>query len=221
MYVFGDTETTGLGSDAGIVEISWIETDENFNEISRFSSLINPQKPIQHGAMGVHGITQDMVTNAPTIEEFMAASAYPLIGGRKVLVAHNCSFDIKFFAPWMDEPESLCTLKCARNIYPDADNHKLGTLKFYLGLEGNHTKAHSAQEDVYVLIQLAKRMCQDAGTDLAGLMEIQNIVKPVTKIGFGKHRGALLKDLPKDYVNWLLTKCDNVKDDLRAALQAL
>jgi DNA polymerase III epsilon subunit-like protein len=66
-YIFGDTETTGLGKDAGIVEISWIETDEHFNEVERHYSLINPGKPIQAGAMGAHGITEAMVADSPTI----------------------------------------------------------------------------------------------------------------------------------------------------------
>ena len=64
-YIFGDTETTGLGKDAGIVEISWIETDEHFNEVERHYSLINPGKPIQAGAMGAHGITEAMVADLP------------------------------------------------------------------------------------------------------------------------------------------------------------
>jgi hypothetical protein len=38
---------------------------------------------------------------------------------------------------------------------------------------------------------------------------------------FGKRYGKKLTELPKDYVNWLLTKCTNLKPDLRAALLAL
>ena len=154
-YIFGDTETTALGKDAGIVEISWVETDENFNEVSRYYSLINPEKPIQPGAMGAHGITEAMVADAPTISEFMEEAGYPLDGEGTVLVAHSASFDLVHFGPWMTDPLTLCTLKAARVIYPEADNHKLTTLKYYLGLEGCHDRAHSADEDVGVLLQLA------------------------------------------------------------------
>ena len=79
-YIFGDTETTGLGKDAGIVEISWVETDENFNEVSRHYSLINPEKPIQPGAMGAHGITEAMVAELPK----EPAPPMPGGGGRTV-----------------------------------------------------------------------------------------------------------------------------------------
>ncbi len=220
-YIFGDTETTGLGKDAGIVEISWVETDEHFNEVERHYSLINPGKPIQAGAMGAHGITEAMVANAPTISEFMGGVWFPLDRENLVLVAHNAAFDINFFGPWMQAPLTLCTMKAARIIYPDADNHKLATLKYYLGLEGCHDRAHSADEDVSVLIQLAKRMCADADCGLPELMHIQNISRTIKKMTFGKHRGKLLTELPKDYVTWLLTKADNIDSDLRASLLAL
>ena len=220
-FIFGDTENTGLGKDAGIVEISWVETDEHFNEVNRYYSLINPEKPIQPGAMGAHGITEAMVADAPTISEFMEEVNFPLAGSRTVLVAHNAAFDIVHFAPWMQSPLTLCTLKAARVIYPEADNHKLATLKYYLGLEGCHDRAHSADEDVSVLLQLAKRMCQDAECGLPELMHIQNIPRKIHKMSFGKHRGKALSELPKDYVNWLLTKADNIDSDLRASLLVL
>ncbi len=212
-YIFGDTETTGLGKDAGIVEISWVETDENFNEVDRHYSLINPEKPIQPGAMGAHGITEAMVADSPTISEFMEEAGYPLDVDGGVLVAHNAAFDIVHFAPWMREPLTLCTMKAARVIYPEADNHKLTTLKYYLGLEGCHDRAHSADEDVNVLMQLVKRMCQDAECGLPELLHIQNIPRKIHKMSFGKHRGKALSELPKDYVNWLLTKADNIDSD--------
>jgi len=220
-YIFGDTETTGLGKDAGIVEISWVETDENFNEVDRHYSLINPEKPIQPGAMGAHDITEAMVAGSPTISEFMEEAGYPLDVDGGVLVAHNAAFDIVHFAPWMREPLTLCTLKAARVIYPEADNHKLTTLKYYLGLDGCHDRAHSADEDVNVLMQLVKRMCLDAECGLPELLHIQNIPRKIHKMSFGKHRGKNLSELPKDYVNWLLTKADNIDSDLRASLLAL
>lgn len=221
-FIWGDTETSGLGADAGVVEIAWVETDEHFNVLRTERSLINPEVPIQFGAMSVHGITEAMVADQPTISQFMEAVNFPLRGESKILCCHNVSFDKRFFAPWMDEGfETLCTLKCARVLYPDAENHKLQTLKYMFDLTGDHDKAHTALEDVMVAIQLAQRMCADAGTDLHGLLEVQNRQRQITTIGFGKHRGKKLADLPADYVDWLLNKADKVDPDLRAALLAL
>lgn len=220
-FIFGDVESTGLGKNQGVVEISWIETDAEFNEVERYGSLINPQKPIQFGAMSVHGITEAMVADAPTIEQFMANTCHPLSGPGTILVAHNASYDIEFFGPWMDKPDTLCTLKCARVLYPEAEGHKLGILRCMLGLEGDTRKAHSAQEDVSVLIQLAQRMCRDAGTDLYGLLEVQRRPRPINVMPFGKHKGTKLADLPNDYIFWLLNRCENLDPDLRTALMAL
>lgn len=50
-----------------------------------------------------------------------------------------------------------------------------------LGLEGDTRKAHSAQEDVSVLIQLAQRLCQDAETDLYGLDRTSEPAEPEPK----------------------------------------
>ena len=151
----------------------------------------------------------------------MREQGFPLDKENLVLVAHNAVFDINFFGPWMQNPLTLCTMKAARIIYPDADNHKLTTLKYYLGLEGCHDRAHSADEDVNVLMQLVKRMCADAECGLAELMRIQNIPRTIKKMTFGKYYGKLLTELPKDYVTWLLTKADNIDNDLRASLLAL
>ena len=220
-YVWGDTETSGLGAKAGVVEIAWIETDENFNVLSTERSLINPEVPIEFGAMGVHGITNEMVADAPTLQQYMDGLGNPLFGD-KVLCCHNAAFDVKFFAPHMNaDLQTLCTLKCARILYPDAENHKLQTLKWMFGLDGEHDKAHTALEDVIVTIQLAQRMCADANTNLAGLVEIQVRPRPIKKISFGKHKGTALKDLPPDYVHWLLTKAENLDPDLRTALLAV
>ena len=38
---------------------------------------------------------------------------------------------------------------------------------------------------------------------------------------FGKHKGTKLKDLPSNYIDWLLNKADNIDADLRTALLAL
>ena len=220
-YVWGDIESTGLGNDAGIVEISWIETDEHFNEVASFYSLINPMVPIQFGAMAVHGITEDMVADAPTIEEFMRREGYPLAGEGVILCAHSAPFDIKFFGPWMDEPNTLCTLKCARVLYPEAENHKQGTLAAMLGIVVQREKAHSADGDLDVLSQLLQRMCADFDLTLPHLMEVQKRPRKIMNMPFGKHKGTPLADLPDDYVYWLLHKTENLDSDLRASLESL
>ena len=133
---------------------------EDGHIVKRTHQLLRPHPPIfDPFNISIHGITADDVAEAPSFEDY-----WPILWAsiQGPLVAHNAAFDIVHFAPWMTDPLTLCTLKAARVIYPEADNHKLTTLKYYLGLDGCHDRAHSADEDVNVLLQLVKRMCQDA-----------------------------------------------------------
>lgn len=59
--VFLDTETTGLGPDDEIIEIAIVDKQGN----TLFESLVKPNKRISVDAYLVHGITNDMVQNAP------------------------------------------------------------------------------------------------------------------------------------------------------------
>lgn len=220
-FILADTETTGVGATDKVCELAYHEIDENFQTIFTGYSLINPGIPIAPGASAVNGITNAMVADAPTIEQYMAEHEFPLIGEDVVLVAHNAPFDFRYLAPHMSpDAQTICTLRCARLLYPDADNHKQGTLAYTLGLEISHERAHSADGDLDVLLQLLKRICADLGCGIGDLLEYQKRPRPISKISFGKHKNTLLKDLDSGYVKWLL-KLDNLDPDMRVALEAL
>lgn len=220
--ILADIESTGVGASDMICEIAWHEIGESFDTVRSDCSLINPGMPISSGASGVNGITNDMVADAPGIGEYMAKSGFPLMGEDVVMVAHNASFDRRFLSPYMSEgADTICTLRCARILYPDADNHKQGTLAYYLGLQMDRSKAHSADGDLDVLLQLLMRICRDAGVGILNLIEFQKQPINVRTIGFGKHRGTALKDLDSGYVRWLLNKCENLDPDLRTSLEKL
>lgn len=216
-----DTETTGIGADDKVCEVAWCEITENFDVVEQGASLINPGRPIGNAAQAVNGISNDMVKDAPTLDEYMESVGHPLLCA-DVFVAHNSGFDWRFLKDFTsDECVQLDTLKIARLIYPDAENHRQATIAVMLGIHVDRAKAHSADGDTFVLAQILQRMCEDAQTDIAGLIELQKRPVPITKMPWGKHRGKLLKDIPDDYVWWLLNKATDVKDDLRAALNAL
>ena len=219
-FFFGDVETTGLRKPAKIVELCVVETDDQFNVLNTWESRIDPEAPIEPGASGVHGLTNAMLVDEPTIEQFMEMHGYPLRTDG-VLIAHNVAYDREFLGPHFESYETICTLKCARILYPDAPDHKLQTLRFYLGLEADHSKAHTAGEDVSLLMQMAKKMCEDHDLTLSALLEVQTRKRRILNMPFGKHKGTALSDLPADYRYWLLNKADNLDADLRASLEAL
>jgi DNA polymerase-3 subunit epsilon len=61
-YIILDVKTTGLDGDSEIVEIAIIDLDEN----PLFETLIKPVSLIPEEATAIHGITNEMVENAPS-----------------------------------------------------------------------------------------------------------------------------------------------------------
>lgn len=214
--IIGDVETSGLGEDAGVVEVAWVETDDQLNVKSSAYSLIDPGVPISPSASGVHGITAADVMGMPSMVEFMGDA---LAEGDVLLVAHNVAFDERFFGPHIGNlVGTLCTLKMARLLYPDAENHKLQTLRYTLGIDGG--EAHSASGDVAVLHELLKRMLDDSSMTLAQFYELSQRPVLIENMPFGKHKGLPLRDLPSGYRKWLLA-LDNLDDNLRYSLELL
>jgi exodeoxyribonuclease X len=219
-----DTETSGLGADAGVVEIAWTEFDKDMILIGHEYSLIDPQCPINPGASGIHGITNAMVEDAPTLQEFFSVvkgDPFHNEDDSVIVVAHNAAFDLRFVGPFIPSLSGvICTLKCARRVYPDAEDHKLQTLRYALGLDVGAADAHSASGDVAVCVALLKRLMQDTGCDIEGLLELSSMPMKISKFPFGMHKGKKLEELPSSYIHWLLTKA-TIDDDLRAALLTL
>ncbi|WP_344033253.1 3'-5' exonuclease [Streptomyces luteireticuli] len=82
-----DTETTGLAPDAKIVEISI--TDGAGRTL--LDTLVNPQAVIPEDALGIHGITDDMVRDAPIFGQVLPRITQAL-SGRRVII-YNRAYD--------------------------------------------------------------------------------------------------------------------------------
>lgn len=90
--LFLDTETTGLGTNDEIVEISII----NHQKLVLFNSLIKPMKSIPEEAIAIHGITNEMVKIAPTWAE--VHEEVRRIVQSAPLVIFNAEFDMQMMA---------------------------------------------------------------------------------------------------------------------------
>ncbi|EJD6704594.1 3'-5' exonuclease [Serratia marcescens] len=84
-----DTETTGLGDDAEIVEITVIDTAGK----PLLNTLVKPKSVIPVSAIAIHGITNEMVNDAPSWPE-VCSELYPMISGRKVVI-YNSGYDTR------------------------------------------------------------------------------------------------------------------------------
>lgn len=141
-FVAFDLETTGImpGVDR-IVEIGAVRI-ENGEVIAVFSTLVDPGISIPAGASAVNGITDDMVTGKPKVEDLLT----PLTEfcGEDVLVAHNAAFDTAFLLSDYKKHEVptpkgviLDSYPMAKKIFPGLANYKLSTLVQHLNIDNN------------------------------------------------------------------------------------
>lgn len=86
-FLILDTETTGLGEDAEVVEIGVI--DKNGKVV--FEQLIKPSKPIPEEATAIHGITNEDVKDAPVFDEVLPIFI-ELLSNKKI-IAYNSKYD--------------------------------------------------------------------------------------------------------------------------------
>lgn len=93
-FVVFDVETTGLSAVYNtIIELAAVKVKDG-EIIDRFTSFANPHHPLSIATIELTGITDDMVKDAPDVEEVLR-EFHEWIGD-SVLVAHNASFDIGF-----------------------------------------------------------------------------------------------------------------------------
>lgn len=165
-FIAFDLETTGLDplSDR-IVEIS-AAVFENFSVTSKFTTLVNPKRPIPANASKINGIYDRDVATAPTEAEAMR-SFCSFIGqealcGDVVLVAHNAAFDVKFLLYAFSRigiSAEICyqdTLFLSKSIALPVDNYKLCTLANHFNIK--QEQAHRAEDDALVCGELFVRL---------------------------------------------------------------
>ena len=145
-YVVFDLETTGVSVEHDvIIEIAAVKVVKG-KVVDTFQTLVNPERPIPPGASRVNGITDDMVADAPLIDE--ALEAFLEFIGDAVLVGHNIqSFDMNFIydasMSVFQKPvtnDFIDTLYMARKCLPELNNHKLVDLAahYHISKEGAH-----------------------------------------------------------------------------------
>ena len=91
-----DTETTGFEPNDGdrIVEIGAVELFNHLPTGRTYHQYINPQRNMPEGAFGVHGLSEEFLSDKPVFKA-IAQDFIDFIGDSK-LVIHNASFDMKF-----------------------------------------------------------------------------------------------------------------------------
>jgi DNA polymerase-3 subunit epsilon len=149
-FVAFDLETTGImaGVDR-IVEIGAVRFSHG-KITSVYSTLVDPQIPIPPEASRVNGITNEMVSGKPKIEQLL--NSFAEFCGADPMVAHNAPFDTGFLIADINRYGTLAprglildTLPMARKVFPGLLNYKLGTLVKHLEVAG--ADFHRAEQD--------------------------------------------------------------------------
>jgi DNA polymerase III subunit epsilon len=202
--IFYDTETTGVRVDRDrIVEIAAYDPIQE----RTFERLVNPGIPIPKEAAAVHGISDEMVSGSPSFKEIGREFA-EFCGEDVILIAHNNdTFDMVILRNeaarhdvTLPNWKFLDSLKWSRRYRSDLPRHTLQFLREMYGIDANN--AHRALDDVLVLHQLFSQMTDDL--HIEEVFALLNRPRDLQHMPFGKHQGVPLKNLPKDYVRWLV-----------------
>lgn len=148
-FIALDIETTGFMPNRDhIIEIAAIKY-KNGIESEKFITLIKPPIKISAKITSINNITNEMVANSPSIEEIIPK--FCNFVKDSIIVAHNASFDVNFIE-YVANKNNLDidnavvdTLQICRKLYPNFENHKLGTICSKLGIE--LIDAHRAKSD--------------------------------------------------------------------------
>nr|WP_320050996.1 3'-5' exonuclease [uncultured Desulfuromonas sp.] len=163
-----DFETSGMAPQRGdrAIEVGAVKVFEG-RIVDRFESLMNPGFRVSSFIEEFTGITNEELRCAPACEEVMQSFSQ-FIGGAP-LVAHNATFDQRFlkseFAR-IGECKPLrfaCSMLIARRLYPEAPNHKLGTLVAFKQLPNQgqfHRALADAEMTAHLWMEMEREVCR-------------------------------------------------------------
>ena len=200
-YCVFDLETTGISFRTEKITEIGIMKVRNGEVIDEFESFVNPEKPIPMRVQEITHITDDMVKDAPTIEEILPKVMD--FFGDSVLVAHNANFDTSFIRYNCEkqglkfENTYLDTLQLAKELFPDYKKYKLGIIADNLGIKVE--VAHRALDDVDTTVKVFKVMLDMLREK--GIKKLEDIDKKESgKANFKKLKSYHTIILAKDYI---------------------
>ena len=180
-YIVLDIETTWLSKyKHQITEIAAIKIDGD-KMIGEYQTLINPQRNIPSWITRLTGITNEMVENAPTIDQILPD--FLKFIWDDIIIAHNSSFDYWFLSEsiykyhnfWIKNPV-LCTRKLASRLLPELPRKNLWTICEHMNLIND--AAHRAMWDTAVTVEIFKnllKLLEKKGiTNKSDIIEFQN-----------------------------------------------
>ncbi|MBN2822102.1 MAG: DNA polymerase III subunit epsilon [Coriobacteriia bacterium] len=182
---FIDLETTGFDRfHDEIIEVA-VVVMRGLEEVSRYATLVKPQRPIPKETTQLTGIDDSMVADAPPIESVI--SKLVEVVGTRDLVAHNATFDRQFLeaagaGPTRLRGRWLDSLPLSRLALPRLRSHRLTDIVAAFGIDGG--SCHRACDDTDALVGVWRvLLCGlDAQPDTV-LAEIARILGAASPLG--------------------------------------
>ena len=193
-----DIETTGLKVEReAITEIGAVVL-RNGEVAERFQTFVNPNRRLTPEIVGLTGITDAMLADAPQLKE--ALTSFLEFVGDRPLAAHNAEFDISFIRAGCRkvglpfDPTYVDSLILAQNLLPELHKYKLDIVAEHLDLPAfNH---HRASDDAamvaYMLIPFFEKMERELG-----IHRLQEITGEMLKL---RPQGSKTSRFPKHII---------------------
>lgn len=223
---FIDLETTGVNlSSDRIIEVAIVKImPDGSRQVKR--KLINPEMPIPAQSTEIHGITDEMVKDAPTFRQ-SANELKQFIEGCDLGGYNSNRFDIpllmeEFLRSGIELDLTKRKMVDVQHIFYSMEPRTLtAAYKFYCNkeLEGAHSAEHDINATIDVLLSQIKRYPQlgDSVESILGVIGEEKIVdyarrfsfddKGVEVFNFGKHKGKAVVDVLKQepqYYDWMM-----------------
>ena len=212
-----DFETTGMEPPAEIVEVGYCDLirDDQAWEVGQPVSWLCGVESIPPETRAVHHISAKDVAGLPPFAECRSR----LFEGTPVLsaiVAHNLEFEERFLGG--HGALTICTLKAALRVWPDAPGHSNGVLRYWLEDRGlislDHATAmppHRAGPDAYVTAHILKALFA-AGATGKEMVAWTAEPKLLPTCPIGKFRGKPWAEVEGGFLDWMLGVADMESD---------
>ena len=159
-----DTETTGLDIQLGhrIIEIGCVEIVDRKITKRYFHKYVNPRRNIDQGALDVHGLTTEFLSDKPIFGSIL--EAFLEFIGDSELIIHNADFDLAFLdneikivqsksESLRDKLPVIDSLELARAKHPGQKNSLDALCKRY-GVDNSQRQLHGALLDAEILAEV-------------------------------------------------------------------
>jgi DNA polymerase-3 subunit epsilon len=177
-FVAIDLETTGLDSRRDAVVSLAAVTFADGRPMERYTTLVNPGRPIPPDSTRIHGIEDVMVESAPAVADVIGR--FDALCAGRVVVGHGVAFDLAVLArarrasrrPALILP-ALDTMLLAAALRPGLRDYSLETVaaRCAVTIVGRHTAEGDAMAAGQIVLALLE------GVDERGYRTVDDLIR--------------------------------------------